>query len=280
MLCGTSSQGYVSQVIGGVDLRLGNRTEGKHRRVPSEEALLKMAAQQNTPIPFPAAFSPIPEDYETTVQQLQQQQQQQQHQQQQRAPSQPSGATTFAERINGFFAGIIRTDEPSNSPSPTGHQQEQQPFEQLGSAVPLFESAGSPADHNVTATANAGDFGVAGGGFRPNAAAAGGEVSGNELMEDAQQGSPGSDPSLQRVASGASASTSGEGEGLSQSRSGLGEGLSQSRSGLGEGLSQSRSGLSFRERARAEAIGVYGERYSGPQSAFWHKCSVQVGDML
>ena len=262
----------MSQVIGGVDLRLGNRTEGKHRRVPSEEALLKMAAQQNTPIPFPAAFSPIPEDYETTVQQLQQQQQQQQHQQQQRAPSKLSGATTFAERINGFFAGIIRTDEPSNSPSPTGHQQEQQPFEQLGGAVPLFESTGSPADHNVTATANAGGlgataggFGVAGGGFGLNAAAAAGEVSGNELVEEEQQGSPKSDPSLQRVASGASASTSGEGEGLSQSRS-----------GLGEGLSQSRSGLSFRVRARAEAIGVYGERYNVPQSAFQHPCMSAV----
>ncbi|KAL0039390.1 hypothetical protein WJX79_005779 [Trebouxia sp. C0005] len=54
------------KVHGGVDLRLGNRSSPKHRRVPSEEALLKMAAQHNSPIPFPAVFSPIPEDYDST----------------------------------------------------------------------------------------------------------------------------------------------------------------------------------------------------------------------
>lgn len=110
---------------------------------------------------------------------------------------------------------------------------EQQPSGYSDSAAPLFEATHSPgaAEHNSGAAARAAAAAAVGGG---------GEAGMSEFaQEDAWQGSPDSDASLQQVASGASASTSGE----------------------GEGLSQGRCRQSLRERARAEAIGVYGERY-------------------
>ena len=110
---------------------------------------------------------------------------------------------------------------------------EQHPSGYSDGAALLFEATHSPgaAEHNSGAAARAAAAAAVGGG---------GEAGMSEFaQEGAWQGSPDSDASLQRVASGASASTSGE----------------------GEGLSQGRCRQSLRERARAEAIGVYGERY-------------------
>ncbi len=51
------------QVHGGINLRLDSRSSPKHRRVPSSEALRRMAQQHNSAIANPAIFSPIPEDF-------------------------------------------------------------------------------------------------------------------------------------------------------------------------------------------------------------------------
>ncbi|KAK9837506.1 hypothetical protein WJX81_007387 [Elliptochloris bilobata] len=48
----------VLQVHGGVDLRLAVRSVPSHRRVPSDEALLRMAAQHRAPLPPPRASVP------------------------------------------------------------------------------------------------------------------------------------------------------------------------------------------------------------------------------
>jgi len=48
------------QVHGGVDLRLSSRAAPAHRRVPSDEALLRMAAQHRAPLPPPRASVPLP----------------------------------------------------------------------------------------------------------------------------------------------------------------------------------------------------------------------------
>ena len=199
---------------GGVDLRLGNRSSPKHRRVPSEEALLKMAAQHNSPIPFPAFFSPIPEDYDTTVQQLQQQQQQLQ---QQRPPSRSSQGTTFAERLNGFLSGV----GSSKAAEPSWLAQPAAPLMGNNATAPLSE-----ARHAQMAVSGS------------NAGLAGDHSNGT--IASAAGHSLESSPSLERLNSGAAASTSGE----------L---FDTAWSGL-EGLQ------SMREKARAEAIAVYGER--------------------
>ena len=202
----------VMQVHGGVDLRLGNRSSPKHRRVPSEEALLKMAAQHNSPIPFPAVFSPIPEDYDSTVQQLQQQQQQQQ---QQRPPSRTSQGTTFAERLNTFLSGV-----GSSKPA------EANPFGQSAGFMGNNSAQLSEARHAQMAVSGS------------NAGLAGDNTTG--VTASAAGQSLESSPSLERVGSGAAASASGE----------L---LDTAWDGL-------QGGHSAREKARAEAIAVYGER--------------------
>lgn len=138
---------------------------------------------------------------------------------------------------------------------------EQQPSGYSDGAAPLFEATHSPgaAEHNSGAAARAAAAAAVGGG---------GEAGMSEFaQEGAWQGSPDSDASLQRVASGASASTSGE----------------------GEGLSQGRCRQSLRERARAEAIGVYGERYCivltpvecvANMSLGWVACTDNVQEMV
>lgn len=199
------------QVHGGVDLRLGNRSSPKHRRVPSEEALLKMAAQHNSPIPFPAVFSPIPEDYDSTVQQLQQQQQQQQ----QRPPSRTSQGTTFAERLNTFLSGV-----GSSRPA---------------EANPFGQSAGFMATNNAQLSeARHAQMAVSG----SNAGVAGDTTNG--VTASAAGQSLESSPSLERVGSGAAASASGD--------------LLDTAWDGPQGVH------SAREKARAEAIAVYGER--------------------
>lgn len=45
---------------GGVDLRLAARAAPSHRRVPSDEALLRMAAQHRAALPPPRASVPLP----------------------------------------------------------------------------------------------------------------------------------------------------------------------------------------------------------------------------
>lgn len=199
------------QVHGGVDLRLGNRSSPKHRRVPSEEALLKMAAQHNSPIPFPAVFSPIPEDYDSTVQQLQQQQQQQQ----QRPPSRTSQGTTFAERLNTFLSGV-----GSSKPA------EANPFGQSAGFMGNNSAQLSEARHAQMAVSGS------------NAGLAGDTTTG--VTASAAGQSLESSPSLERVDSGAAASASGD----------L---LDTAWDGL-QGMHTAR------EKARAEAIAVYGER--------------------
>ena len=181
-----------------------------------------MAAQQNASIPFPAAFSPIPEDYDTTVQQLQQQQQQQQ-QQHQRPPSKPAGGTTFAERLNGFFAGIIRTDDPPARSNSSGLDQQLSGAQHC--AAPLDEGLSNGQITFLLADAERS------GAVDLSAAAF--------ATDNARQHSIESEASLQRVLSGASASTSGDADPVSQ-----------------QSLRHS-----FQQRAKAEAIGVYGERY-------------------
>ena len=57
------------QVHGGINLRLDSRSSPKHRRVPSSEALRRMAQQHNSAIANPAIFSPIPEDFLKATQQ-------------------------------------------------------------------------------------------------------------------------------------------------------------------------------------------------------------------
>lgn len=203
---------HVVQVHGGVDLRLGNRSSPKHRRVPSEEALLKMAAQHNSPIPFPAVFSPIPEDYDSTVQQLQQQQQQQQ-QLQQRPPSRTSQGTSFAERLNGFLSGVgsSRAAEPNPFGQSVGYSGGAQLSEARHAQMAVSGSnAGLAVDHSSGSMAFAG---------------------GHSLE---------SSPSLERVNSGGAASTSGD--------------LLDTAWSGPEGL------YITREKARAAAIAVYGER--------------------
>ena len=202
----------IMQVHGGVDLRLGNRSSPKHRRVPSEEALLKMAAQHNSPIPFPAVFSPIPEDYDSTVQQLQQQQQQQQ---QQRPPSRTSQGTTFAERLNTFLSGV-----GSSKPA------EANPFGQSAGFTGNNSAQLSEARHAQMAVSGS------------NAGVAGDTTTG--VTASAAGQSLESSPSLERVGSGAAASASGD----------L---LDTAWDGL-QGVQTAR------EKARAEAIAVYGER--------------------
>ena len=199
------------QVHGGVDLRLGNRSSPKHRRVPSEEALLKMAAQHNSPIPFPAVFSPIPEDYDSTVQQLQQQQQQQQ----QRPPSRTSQGTTFAERLNTFLSGVGSS--------------------KAAEANPFGQSAGFMGNNNAQLSeARHAQMAVSG----SNAGVAGDTTTG--VTASAAGQSLESSPSLERVGSRAAASASGD----------L---LDTAWDGL-QGVQTAR------EKARAEAIAVYGER--------------------
>lgn len=201
------------KVHGGVDLRLGNRSSPKHRRVPSEEALLKMAAQHNSPIPFPAVFSPIPEDYDSTVQQLQQQQQQQQ---QQRPPSRTSQGTTFAERLNTFLSGV-----GSSRPA---------------EANPFGQSAGFMGNNNAQLSeARHAQMAVSG----SNAGVAGDTTNG--VTASAAGQSLESSPSLERVGSGAAASASGD--------------LLDTAWDGPQGVH------SAREKARAEAIAVYGERF-------------------
>ena len=204
---------------GGVDLRLGNRSSPKHRRVPSEEALLKMAAQHNSPIPFPAVFSPIPEDYDSTVQQLQQQQQQQQLQ---RPPSRTSQASTFTERLNGFLAGVGGSSRAAESGPALGPQSAALMGNNMGSS-PAQLSEARHAQMAVSGS-NAGYAGDTGAGVVAS-------VAGRSLE---------SSPSLERVNSGAAASVSGD------------------------LLDTAYSGLpalqAAQEKAKNEAVGVYGER--------------------
>ena len=211
---------------GGVDLRLGNRSSPKHRRVPSEEALLKMAAQHNSPIPFPAVFSPIPEDYDSTVQQLQQQQQQLQLQ---RPPSRTSQASTFAERLNGFLAGVGSSSGKSTEPGP-GFQSAPLMGNNIGS---------SPAQLSEVRHAQ---MAVSG----SNAGYAGDTSTG--VIASAAGQSLESNPAPDRVGSGGAASTSGDP-------------LDTAYSGLP-------SMHSAREKARDEAIAVYGERCETPFFSF------------
>ncbi|KAL3135684.1 hypothetical protein ABBQ38_006156 [Trebouxia sp. C0009 RCD-2024] len=207
------------RVHGGVDLRLGNRSSPKHRRVPSEEALLKMAAQHNSPIPFPAVFSPIPEDYDSTVQQLQQQQQQQQ--QLQRPPSKTSQASTFAERLNGFLTGAGSNSGRAAEPS-SGLQQ----------AALMGNMGSSPAQLSEVRHAQ---MAVSG----SNAGYAGDHSTG--AVASAAGHSLESDSGLDRVGSDGTASTSGDPLDTAYS---------------------SPSGLhAAQEKARNEAIAVYGERF-------------------
>lgn len=201
----------VMQVHGGVDLRLGNRSSPKHRRVPSEEALLKMAAQHNSPIPFPAVFSPIPEDYDSTVQQLQQQQQQQQ----QRPPSRTSQGTTFAERLNTFLSGV-----GSSKPA------EANPFGQSAGFISNNNAQLSEARHAQMAVSGS------------NAGLAGDTTTG--VTASAAGQSLESGPSLERLGSSAAASASGD--------------------LLDTAWDGRQDAQSAREKARAEAIAVYGER--------------------
>lgn len=213
------------QVHGGVDLRLGNRSSPKHRRVPSEEALLKMAAQHNSPIPFPAVFSPIPEDYDSTVQQLQQQQQQQQ--QLQRPPSKTSQASTFAERLNGFLTGAGSNSGRAAEPS-SGLQQ----------AALMGNMGSSPAQLSEVRHAQ---MAVSG----SNAGYAGDHSTG--AVASAAGHSLESDSGLDRVGSDGTASTSGDPLDTAYS---------------------SPSGLhAAQEKARNEAIAVYGERCESVLSA-------------
>lgn len=209
-----------TQVHGGVDLRLGNRSSPKHRRVPSEEALLKMAAQHNSPIPFPAVFSPIPEDYDSTVQQLQQQQQQQQQQQLQRPPSKTSQGTTFAERLNGFLTGAGGNSSKAAEPSSGLHQ-----------GALMSNIGSSPAQLSEVRHAQMAVSGSNAGYARDTSIAAVASAGGQSLE---------SDFGLDRAGSGGTASTSGDP-------------LDTAYSGL--------SGIhSARDKARNEAIAVYGER--------------------
>lgn len=209
------------RVHGGVDLRLGNRSSPKHRRVPSEEALLKMAAQHNSPIPFPAVFSPIPEDYDSTVQQLQQQQQQQQQQQLQRPPSKTSQGTTFAERLNGFLTGAGGNSSKAAEPSSGLHQ-----------GALMSNIGSSPAQLSEVRHAQMAVSGSNAGYARDTSIAAVASAGGQSLE---------SDFGLDRAGSGGTASTSGDP-------------LDTAYSGL--------SGIhSARDKARNEAIAVYGERF-------------------
>lgn len=44
---------------GGVDLRLANKPQSVHRRIPSDEALMRMAAYHRAPVPrLPTVMSP------------------------------------------------------------------------------------------------------------------------------------------------------------------------------------------------------------------------------
>ena len=48
------------QVHGGVDLRLANKPMSVHRRIPSDEALMRMAAYHRAPVPkLPTLTSPL-----------------------------------------------------------------------------------------------------------------------------------------------------------------------------------------------------------------------------
>lgn len=223
------------QVHGGVDLRLGNRSSPKHRRVPSEEALLTMAAQHNSPIPFPAVFSPIPEDYDSTVQQLQQQQQQQQLQ---RPPSKTSQATTFAERLNGFLTGA-GSNSGRAAESSSGLQQ----------AALMGNMGSSPAQLSEVRHAQ---LAVSG----SNAGYAGDHSTG--AVASAAGQSLEADSGLDRIGSGGTASTSGDPLDTAYS----------SPSGL----------QAAQEKARNEAIAVYGERCETLPSEvdidhLWQVCS-------
>ena len=208
---------YVAQIHGGVDLRLGNRSSPKHRRVPSEEALLKMAAQHNSPIPFPTVFSPIPEDYDSTVQQLQQQQQQQhQQQQQQRPPSRSSQATTFAERLNGFLTGVGSHSGKSAEPI--------QSAPLMGNTIGRSPAQLSEVRHAQMAVSGS------------NAGYAGDTTTGAVAAAARQS----LEADMDRVGSGDAASTSGD--------------------PLDTAYSGPAALHSAREKARNEAIAVYGER--------------------
>ena len=209
---------HMAQVHGGVDLRLGNRSSPKHRRVPSEEALLKMAAQHNSPIPFPTVFSPIPEDYDSTVQQLQHQQQQQQQQQlqQQRPPSRSNQATTFAERLNGFLTGVGSHSGKSAEPI--------QPAPLMGNTIGRSPAQLSEVRHAQMAVSGS------------NAGYTGDTTTG--AIESAARQSLEAD--MDRVGSGDAASTSGD--------------------PLDTAYSGPAALHGAREKARNEAIAVYGER--------------------
>ena len=172
-----------------------------------------MAAQHNSPIPFPAVFSPIPEDYDSTVQQLQQQQQQQQ---QQRPPSRSSQGTTFSERLNTFLSGVGSSSKPA----------EANPFGQPAGFMGNNNAQLSEARHAQMAVSGS------------NAGLAGDSTTG--VTASAAGHSLESSPSLERVDGGAAASASGD----------L---LDTAWDGL-QGVH------SAREKARAEAIAVYGER--------------------
>ena len=173
-----------------------------------------MAAQHNSPIPFPTVFSPIPEDYDSTVQQLQQQQQQQQ--QQQRLPSRTSQATTFAERLNGFLTGVGshsgRSAEPMQSAPLMGNTMGRSPAQLSEVRYAQIAVSGS----------NAGYAGDASTGAVASAAE-------QSLESD-----------VDRVGSGDDASVSGD--------------------PLDTAYSGPAALHSAREKARNEAVAVYGER--------------------
>lgn len=171
-----------------------------------------MAAQHNSPIPFPAVFSPIPEDYDSTVQQ----QQQQQQQQLQRLPSRTSQATTFAERLNGFLTGVGSHSGKSAEPT--------QSAPLMGNTLGSNPAQLSEARHAQMAVSGS------------NAGYAGDTTTG-AVASAARQSL---ESNIDRVSSGDAASTSGD--------------------PLDTAYSGPVALHSAREKARNEAIAVYGER--------------------
>ena len=168
-----------------------------------------MAAQHNSPIPFPAVFSPIPEDYDSTVQQ-----QQQQQQQLQRLPSRTSQATTFAERLNGFLTGVGSHSGKSAEPT--------QSAPLMGNTLGSNPAQLSEARHAQMAVSGS------------NAGYAG------DTSAVASAARQSLESNMDRVSSGDAASTSGD--------------------PLDTAYSGPAALHGAREKARNEAIAVYGER--------------------